>query len=70
MIVSFLGALKEQSPGTTVNVIMTDDGDLQINYTYCILEHIIITADNTGWLAAKSVYGELKHLLCHWHVDR
>ncbi len=28
------------------------------------------TLDNTGWLAAKCVYGELKHLLCHWHVDR
>lgn len=29
------------------------------------------TTDNTGWNAATSVYGEeLRHLLCHWHVDR
>jgi hypothetical protein len=30
-----------------------------------------VVVDNTGWSAAKGVFGDsLKHLLCHWHVDR
>ncbi len=30
-----------------------------------------VVIDNTGWSAAKGVFGDsLKHLLCHWHVDR
>lgn len=33
--------------------------------------YAIIMTDNTGWNAASSVYGsDLRHLLCHWHVDR
>lgn len=27
--------------------------------------------DNTGWSAAKEVFGRgLRHILCRWHVDR
>ncbi|XP_065899007.1 uncharacterized protein [Dysidea avara] len=26
--------------------------------------------DNTGWSAARNVFGEIRHLLCRWHVDR
>ena len=30
-----------------------------------------IQPDNTGWSAAERVFGgDIKHLLCHWHVDQ
>ena len=36
-------------------------------YVYIIY---ILYIDNTGWSATKAVYGDIKHLLCYWHVDR
>lgn len=39
VITTFLGALKKQSPGTAVSVIMTDDGDLL--KTYCTSKHTL-----------------------------
>lgn len=41
-----------------------------ITYVLNIKKNIPIK-DNTGWNAASTVYGqELRHLLCHWHVDQ
>ena len=73
VIKAFLGSMKARSPNTIVSVIMTDDGK-----SYCInlYTHFkqptvyMICTDNTGWSATKAVFGEIKHLLCHWHVDR
>ena len=68
----FLGCVKAKSPNTTVKVIMTDDGMYGayiITITYSDYAIYILT-DNTGWSATKAVYGNIKHLLCFWHVDR
>ena len=32
--------------------------------------YTLYSTDNTGWSATKAVYGDIKHLLCFWHVDR
>ncbi len=37
---------------------------------YVFNDNISIYTDNTVWLAIKSVYGDIKHLLCYWHVER
>ena len=52
---------------------MTDDGILALFKQCQVLLYANYSAvvDDTGWSAAKAVFGDsLKHLLCHWHVDR
>ena len=50
--------------------MMTDDGTAR--QCLMIIIKIIATTilDNTGWSAAQSVFGDIKHLLYQWHVDR
>ena len=47
--------------------MMTDDGTFSIT-----IFEVANTSDldNTGWSAAQSVFGDVKHLLCRWHVER
>ena len=70
IIQAFLSSIKAKSPSTCVKVMMTDDGTAR----KCLMTIIKIIAttilDNTGWSAAQSVFGDVKHLLCRWHVDR
>lgn len=40
---------------------------IDLLYAFCMAG---IIPDNTGWSATKKVYGDIKHLLCFWHVDR
>ena len=69
-LTSFLKTVKSRSP-TSINTAMTDDGKfsdqslaLYVNLSPCIL-------DNTGWSAIQSVFGgDVKHLLCKWHIDQ
>ena len=74
VIGAFLGAIQGHSPSTSVNVIIpTDDGILTLFKQCQVLLYANYSAvvDNTGLSAAKAVFGDsLKHLLCHWHVDR
>ena len=62
--------MKVRSPDSIVHVLMTDDGILIINLIGPIDYNYYLNADNTGWSAANIVFGEIKHLLCNWHVDR
>lgn len=71
VIGAFLGAIQGRSPSTSVNAIMTDDGTCLVSSMIILYANYSVTVDNTGWSAAKGVFGDsLKHLLCHWHVDR
>lgn len=73
---AFLKSIQKRTPDSHVHVIMTDDGTCMIVHnsvhTLLILHmHNIIHADNTGWSAAREVFGsDVKHILCRWHVDR
>ena len=70
-LTSFLKTVKSRSPSTSINTAMTDDDKfsdqslaLYVNLSPCIL-------DNTGWSAIQSVFGgDVKHLLCKWHIDQ
>ena len=59
---------------TPITVLMTDDGQLHTILKLIMQYHnklLHCCTDNTGWTAAKRVYGEdMRHILCHWHVDR
>ena len=68
----FLSRVKARSPNTDVKVIMTDDGMIDTrNYGLLLNQYtVLFFSDNTGWSGSKAVYGDIKHLLCFWHVDR
>ena len=69
----FLQSLKDRSPSTVVSVLMIDDDKFYGPHhkILIIIIPLCITTDNTGWNVASSVYcSELRHLFCHWHVDR
>lgn len=49
---------------------MTDDGVYAVA-SYLSLDMIaLINTDCTGWSATTAVYGDVRHILCFWHVDR
>ena len=66
VIEEFLRSVQAKSPLISVNVMMTDDGMT----FYTVLMFKSHFTDNTGWSAARNVFGDIKHLLCRWHVDR
>ena len=69
----FLAALKQQSPKTEVKVLMTDDGNARYNMTNNLTNYhfVVLLLNNTGWNAAMKVFGgELRHILCLWHVNQ
>lgn len=67
-------AIKERSPDVQVHTLMTDDGKYQ-NFNTRLLcatyVHVFIFQDEIWCNGGETVFGtELRHLLCHWHVDR
>ena len=67
----FFKVVKERCPGAKIHTLMTDDGMCTIHYngrqfTDCYFEY----PDLAGANACQTVYPEVVHLLCKWHVDR
>ena len=56
---------------TPITVLMTDDGQLHTVLKSYHNKLQQCCTDNSGRTAAKRVYGgDMRHILCHWHVDR
>ena len=65
-------AIKERSPSTEIQVLMSDDDNIisDDNYLHNI-HYCHFIPDNIYVNAAKRIFGEgIKHLLCRWHVDQ
>ena len=60
--------IKECSPDVEIRTLMTDDGKQYSSDGNCYGNCI---QDDIWHNGGKAVFGSnIRHLLCHWHVDR